>query len=54
MKEDKVKKKEIKQLKSKLKEIEKDFGVMCHKVDTIDEEKTSLEKLVLEILSFGE
>ena len=46
--------KEIKQLKSKLMEIEKDFEVVCQKVDLVDQEKNSLESLILEILSFGE
>ena len=50
----KEKKKEIIKLKSKLQEIETDFTKMQEKVSNVKGEKAALEKLVLEILSFGE
>ena len=51
---DQEKKKEIIKLKSKLQEIETDFTQMQEKVSKVSEEKAALEKLVLEILNFGE
>ena len=58
LKNDQLQKKEIKQLKHSYEKLEQELSVKMEStsnmINKIQEEKISLEKLILEILSFGE